>query len=350
MSTRIVQGRVYEGSRAVGRNASTGLGFTYPIDVALGKGDAVYVLSRGQEGLGFTAPWNRMGLGCRVSKLTVGKVEGDEEFIGQFSSYGDEEGRIIWSAGIAVNGEETVYVADEWMNRVSIFDKDGNYHGFWGSPGDGDGQFNGASGIATDRDDNVFVVDSRNHRVQKFSKDGRFLAKWGTHGSADGELDSPWGITTDHEGYVYVADHKNHRAQKFTPDGQFLAKFGSYGTGRGQLNHPSDVAVDPEGDVYVCDWGNHRVQAYGPDGAFLTSFFGDAQELSKWAQMLIDANPDAYKARRRVYTMEPEWRFPLPPAVAFDGEKGHLVVVDCHRNRLQIYTKLKGYVDPQFNL
>ena len=322
----------------------------YPVGVALGKGDTVHVVSRGQEGIGLSVPWNRMGWGCRVTKLTVGTVAGDEEFVGEFSGYGDDEGRYIWSTAIAVDREDNVYLTDEWMNRVSIFDKDGEYLRMWGSSGDGDGQFNGPSGFAFDREDNIFVVDSRNHRVQKLTKDGKFLAKWGSLGSEDGELNSPWGISIDHDGYVYVADHRNHRAQKFTPEGEFVAKFSSYGTGRGQLNHPSDVAVDPDGDVYVCDWGNHRVQAYGPDGSFLTSFIGDAQELSRWGRRLVDANPDAVKARRRVYTMEPEWRFPMPPAVVFDGEKGRLVVVDCHRNRLQIYDKLKGYVDPQFNL
>ena len=349
MPTKIAQGRVYDGSRAVGRNSPSGLGFTYPIAAAIGKGDVVYVLARGQEGVNDVS-WDQIMFGNLVTKISVGKEPMDEEFLGQFSGYGLEEGKLIWSTGIAVDSQDNVYVTDEWMNRITVFDKDGVFLTRWGTPGHGDGEFNRPSGIAVDAEDNVFIVDTLNHRVQKLTKDGKFLAKWGAFGSEDGKLSSPWGATMDNEGYLYISDHKNHRAQKFTPDGQFIAKFGSYGTGRGELNHPSDVAVDPDGDVYVCDWGNDRVQAYAPDGTYLTSFMGDAQELSKWAQMLIDSNPDAIKARRRVYTMEPEWRFPMPPGVAFAGDKGHLIVVDCHRNRIQIYTKLKGYVDPQFNL
>jgi DNA-binding beta-propeller fold protein YncE len=169
-------------------------------------------------------------------------------------------------------------------------------------------------------------------------------------GSGQGELNSPWGIAVDQQGYVYVADHKNHRAQKFTPEGEFVAEFGSYGDGRGQLNRPSDVEVDPDGDVYVCDWANDRVQVFGPDGRFITSFIGDAQQLAKWHQATVDANMDVIKARRRVYSLEPEWRFALPTAVAFDTLHSRLLVADTQRGRLQIYNKVQDYLEPQFNL
>ena len=56
------------------------------------------------------------------------------------------------------------------------------------------------------------------------------------------------------------------------------------------------------------------------------------------------------KARRRVYTLEPEWRFAMPTAVAFDAEKSRLMVADTQRGRIQIYNKIKDYLEPQFNL
>ena len=349
MLTQTVAGRVWDYSHSVGRGAQSGMGFNLPVAAAIGEGDIVYVLSRGSEIIS-DVPWNRTAAGSRVGVVTVGKIPGDEEFMGEFSKYGDGDGQLIWPVGIALDSQGNVYVTDEWMNRVSIFDKDGNFLSLWGSSGDGNGEFAGLAGIAIDQQDNLYIVDSRNHRVQKLTKDGKFLAGWGKLGDGDGEFNSPWGITVDSQGYVYVADHKNHRAQKFTPEGEFEAKFGSYGTGRGQLNHPTDVAVDLDGDLYVCDWANNRVQAFGPDGRFITSFIGDAQQLSKWAQMMVDANADVIKARRRVYTTEPEWRFALPTGVAFDHKKERLMVVDTQRSRLQIYNKLKGYIEPQFNL
>jgi len=80
----------------------------------------------------------------------------------------------------------------------------------------------------------------------------------------------------------------------------------------GKLNHPTDVAVDPDGDIYVTDWGNHRVCVFDSEGKPIAQLIGDAHVLSKWGQQTVSANPDMEKARRRVKSLEPQWRFLLP--------------------------------------
>ena len=127
-------------------------------------------------------------------------------------------------------------------------------------------------------------------------------------------------------------------------------QFGQPGDGPRDLNHPTDVDVDADGDVYVTDWGNHKLRIYRPDGDLITSLIGDAQWLSKWGQQSIDANPDMAKMRRRVKSLEPEWRFYYPTAVAFDAERDLIIVADCQRGRLQIYKKDRNYAVPQANL
>ena len=44
----------------------------------------------------------------------------------------------------------------------------------------------------------------------------------------------------------------------------------------------------------------------------------DAQVLSKWGAQTVDANPDMAKARRRVKSLDPQWRFCFSTAVEFD--------------------------------
>ena len=83
---------------------------------------------------------------------------------------------------------------------------------------------------------------------------------------------------------------------------------------------------------------------------FLTALHGDAQQLSQWAQMTVDANADYAKRRREVRTTEPEWTFAQPVAVEWDKANGRLVVADTQRSRLQIYKKQSGYMVPQLNL
>jgi len=144
--------------------------------------------------------------------------------------------------------------------------------------------------------------------------------------------------------------NSSHRVQKFTPEGEFVAKFGSYGTDAGQLNYPSDVAVDPNGDVYVCDWGNDRVQIFGPEGKYLATLMGNAQQLGKWHQDTVNANVDNQKARLRALDPTREWVLQMPRGVTFDPAKGRILIADTQRSRIQIYNKLKNYMDPQLNL
>lgn len=355
MLTETVAGRTYDYSHNVGRGAQTGMGFNTPVAMTIGADGVVYVANRGSESIS-NVGWNRTGVGQRVSKVTLGGVSGEEEFLGEFSRYGNSDGQLIWPAGIAADNDGNLYVTDEWLNRVSVFDREGNYQRHFSAVPPGAPETNGSCGIAIAPDrTTLYVTDGRSHQVRRFTTGGQFLGAFGRQGSGEGEFDSPWGITVDQDGYVYVADSGNHRVQKLTADGAFVAQFGRPGNKRGELHYPSDVAVDPDGDVYVCDWsdnrwGKGRVHIFAADGRFLTSLAGDAQQLSKWAQMTVDANADYAKRRREVRTTEPEWTFAQPTAVEYDTANDRLVVVDTQRSRLQIYNKLDRYMVPQLNL
>jgi DNA-binding beta-propeller fold protein YncE len=280
----------------------------------------------------------------------------DEEYVTAFargvSSQGPHEfnfddGSLVWPTAIAFDKAWNVYVTDEWLNRISIFSKDGDYISKWQErPGSGDGELNRPSGLAIDADDNVYVVDGGNNRVQKFTKDGRFLAKWGTTGSGDGQFNMPWGIDLDSEGNVYIADWRNDRIQKFSPDGRFLMKFGTSGSGEGQFNRPSGVAVDNDGVIYVADWLNNRLQVFDADGTFVTARTGDAT-ISKWGKEKLDANAEMWQERERAYGLEREKDFWGPTGVCVDDED-RIFVVESARNRLQVYRKLSPtFVGPR---
>jgi tripartite motif-containing protein 71 len=353
MVIQFAAGRVYDYSHSVGRQGQSGVGFSNPVGIAVGAGDTVYVLSRGSETTS-NVHWSETGTGARVGKLTIGTTPGDEELLSDFGSYGIGDGQLIWPSGIVIDHGGNIYVTDEWLNRVSVFDRDGAFLRRWSTVDERDEGNHGTSGIGIDGAGNIYVADGRSHQISKFRDDGRLLTRWGKKGSGLGDLDSPWGITVDDEGYVYVADHRNHRVQKYTATGEFVAEFGGPSNRHGRLHLPTGVAVDPDGDVYVCDWGENdyhpgRVLIYAANGRYITKLIGDAQQLSKWAQQAIDANPDYARARRRAHHVESEWRFALPTGIMFDAVKGRLFVVDCQRSRLQVYNKPKDYQEPQVN-
>ena len=321
----------YKGT--IGRGEQFGPGFTSPVFVARGEEDMMFVLCRASE---------YRPEGTRVTVCTT-----NEEYITAFArgvpqqgphDYNFDDGSLVWPTCIALDSQQTVYISDEWLNRISMFTKDGEYIGKWEErPGTGDGELDRPSGMAFDAEDNLYIVDSGNNRVQKFTKDGAFLSKWGTAGSGEGELNMPWGIDIDTNGDVYIADWRNDRIQKFTPDGKFLKKFGESGSSEGQLNRPTGVAVDKDGVVYVADWLNNRLQVFDPDGNFVTTKTGDAT-VSKWGKDKLDANPEMWGERERAPQLEREKDFWGPTGVTVDDDF-NVFVVENPRNRIQVYQK-----------
>jgi DNA-binding beta-propeller fold protein YncE len=335
MTTQVV-GVTFRYSHTIGRREAEGAGFREPVAMARGEGDLIYVANRSED---------YRHDGKRVVMCTVG-----EDYIGEFARgnttprYGvacADDGSIVWPTSVALDREGNVYVADEWLNRISIFTGNGGWIGKWGTPGHGDGEIDKPSGLAFDREDSLYLVDSCNNRIQKFTKDGKFLAKWGRAGSGDGEFNLPWGIDIDRNGDVYVADWRNDRIQKFAPDGRFLMKFGASGTGDGEFNRPTGVAVDKEGIIYVADWGNDRLQVFDAVGRFITKMTGDAT-ISKWAKVKLDETPNAWKQREVAHGLEREKLLWGPIAVEVD-DQGRIFVAEHPRNRIQVYRKQAPY-------
>ena len=116
----------------VGLSAMDGRGFYYPSDTAIGKDGRFYVVNRSLESV---------VRGVRVTMCDI-----DSEYYGIFGAYGEEDGQFIWPSCAAIDGEGRVYITDEHLDRVSVFDPDGTFLRKWGSGGARDGELDGPSG------------------------------------------------------------------------------------------------------------------------------------------------------------------------------------------------------------
>ncbi len=334
------QGDFLRYSRTIGLQAMTGRGFQYPTDTAIADDGRIYVANRAGEG--------PEGEGVQVTMCGL-----DSEYFGTFGSGGAGDGQFIQMSAIAMDGGSRIYVSDEYLHRISVFDPSGGFLSKWGERGAAPGELDGPCGMAFDQDDNLYVVDQRNNRVQKFDRDGRLLASFGSRGSGDGEFDLPWGITVAPDGDIYVADWRNDRIQRFTPEGRFVASHDGDASRGDRLHRPAGVAVDREGNTYVADWGNDRFKVYDPSGGLLVSTRGEAT-LSVWAEEFLEANAEEAEARATA-DLEPrldyrgdtneessyvEKYFWGPISVELDGD-GRVYVVDCNRHRIQIYERTK---------
>lgn len=336
---------VLQYSHTLGFMANQGRGFNNPVDLAIDSAGTLFVLNRaGPE------------VGVRLAYKRVTRCTSDEEYLGEFGTGGTNDGGLWWPSSLAFDSDDRLYIADEALNRISIFDRDGAYLGKWGVAGAGEGQFNHPSCILFDREDNLLVADSLNHRVQKYTRDGKFLGQWGLYGKEQGQFNMPWGLALDKCGNIYVSDWRNDRIQKFDAGGAWLQSFGESGGGEGQFYRPSGLAVDGEGNIIVADWGNERVQALDRKGNFLVECRGESR-TSLWAEDYFSANPDEGNARLEAH-LEPEiehkaefdshrgyqWELSAnveklfwgPTSVKI-GPEGLVYVVDSLRHRIQIY-------------
>ena len=293
---------------------------TYCIDIAIGGEGRLYGLLRDDLPNG----------------TFIRRFNWDDEDLGGISSTGSGQGQLLWPVTLIRDREETLYVSDEGLHRISAFRPDGTFVGSWGTFGSEPGQINRPAGIAFDADENVYLADALNHRVQKFSKDGRFISTFGRLGDGKGEFNMPWGITVDELGDLYVVDWRNDRVQKFDSEGRFIFQFGRSGSEKGEFKRPAGITVDSDGDIYVADRGNDRVQQFDARGRYVDMFLGDAT-LSKMARVYVLSNPKVLRLREML-DLGPQRRLRGPASVRFD-DQGRMYIPDFGCHRIQIYKK-----------
>jgi len=122
-----VRPRPLKYSHTIGLLALTGKGFSNPMDVAVGQNGMVYVINRSNS---FQAPMGAV----RVTICTL-----EEEFVGQFGGFGEDDGKFIWPTSIARDSQGNVYVADEHRHDVQMFNRDHEFVRKFGGLGSGDG-------------------------------------------------------------------------------------------------------------------------------------------------------------------------------------------------------------------
>jgi sugar lactone lactonase YvrE len=118
-------------------------------------------------------------------------------------------------AGVAVDAEGNLYVADTYNNRIEIFDADGQFVRTFGKAGDGPGYFGRPKGVAIDGDGHIWVADGMQDHVQVFDKTGQLLISFGGHGLLPGQFQGLVGIAIDKRNRVFTSEIFPGRSQQF---------------------------------------------------------------------------------------------------------------------------------------
>lgn len=219
----------------------------------------------------------------------------------QFLKVGAEkgEGGLDWPMGVAVDGEQNIYVVEQGKKAITVFDPSGKQLRSFTDP-----SLERPSGLAIDRERRrLYVADaahtlSKQHTVKIFSLDGRLIGKiGGPKGEGPGYFNVPTYVWVDNDGDVYVSDTMNCRVQAFSPDGKYIRSYGERGDAYGQFSRPKGVALDSFHNVYVVDSAWSNVQIFNPQGQVLL-FFGGRGPLPG---MLKNATAVAIDKNNRIY-------------------------------------------------
>lgn len=179
------------------------------------------------------------------------------------------EGMITSAHAVRIDGEQNIWVVDVGGHTVLKVHPSGRILmvlGRKGTPGADEAEFNQPTDVAVAPDGEIYVTDGYgNSRVMRFSGGGKFLGQWGSKGTGPGEFDLPHSVVLDREGRVYVADRENNRIQVFTREGKFVAQW----TG---LGSPWGLVMTPEQEILMADGKNNRIIKVARDGRRLGSY------------------------------------------------------------------------------
>jgi len=224
---------------------------------------------------------NQKGAFRNPSDMAVGNdgliyvVETTYDVVRVFDKTGNEKGSFTVPSPLSVAVSDNYIVVGANAGFV-IMDKNANILHLIGTSGKGSGQFDKVNGVAIDGDDNIYVVDTFNNRISKWTPQGKRLwmvlagypgnkqsnghTKFPT--TAKAKLEVPMGCTLDANNHLVVIDMLNFTISQFdTKTGRFIAKYGQFGSEDGKFFYPSDIDYDAKTDVFVvADSGAKRAQ------------------------------------------------------------------------------------------
>lgn len=211
--------------------------------------------------------------------------------------------------GVAVDQNGTCYVSDSVLGKVFKFDKDAEFVGILGNE---KLDFQRPAGIAVAKSGKKYVVDVLAHKLMVFDSNDSYLGSIPASGELN-ELERPISVAVDQKGHVYVTDALSFSIKVFDDAGMLVKTIGQVGDSPGSFARPKGVALDSDGNIYTVDANFDNFQIFDQQGQFLM-----------------------YVGRTGMNPGE----FYLPNGIFID-QKDRIYVSDSYNRRIQIFQYLK---------
>ena len=183
--------------------------------------------------------------------------------------------KLLECPGVAVDGEDRVFILTRGEHPIMVFDRDGNFIRSFGEGLFSDNRTHGLYYSAAD--DSLLAADDGIHTIQKFSSTGEKLMEIGERNHpAPRWSGQPFNRPTSaairpSNGDIYISDgYGNSRIHVYSGSGDYKFSWGEPGIDAGQFIRPHNIAIDDQERVYVVDRECHRIQLFDVQGKFIT--------------------------------------------------------------------------------
>ena len=213
-----------------------------------------------------------------------------------FSILGDQGRRLRLPAGVAVDAEDNIYIADAERGLVQVYSQYGQFIRYLGSF-HGENIYERPTGIAIDRKaGRLYLADTPRNLVFILDLQGNVLKQVGRdkRGKGSGEFVSPTQIAVGDPGIV-VLDTEGSRIQVLDFDGNRTCRYRVASA----LNKNRGLALDREGNIYVSYVAGSIISIYKPDGVPMGTFGQSGSRIGEFRApggLWVDANNRIYVA------------------------------------------------------
>jgi len=218
----------------------------------------------------------------------------------------------------------------------------------YGSCGSGDEQLLKPAGVTIDAEGYVYVADAGNHRIVRLSPDGGFDVAWGEAGEGPDQFTEVFDLDIAPDEEIAALDAANQVISLWTSEGEFIGEFGA----ALRTYHPRGFGLSTFGDYFIADTGGARVLQVSSDGAEIRQFGGGGAELGAGQPTDAAVTPDGM-----LYVVEPiagalwridpvsnaQERYPGPEANTVEsphlatGSDGLIYLTDPEQGRVLVY-------------
>lgn len=215
-----------------------------------------------------------------------------------FSILGDQGRRLRLPAGVAVDAEDNIYIADSEAGMVLVYNQYGQFVRYIGNF-HGENMYERPTGIAIDRKaGRLYLADTPRNLVFVLDLQGNVLKRLGKdrHGNGSGEFVSPTQIAVSDHGIV-ILDAEGSRIQVLDFDGNRIAYYRVVVDPHPGADRENGLAVDREGNIYISYVARSIIAAYKPDGTPMGTFGQSGSRIGEFLApkgLWVDANNRIY--------------------------------------------------------